>query len=392
MTWSPQLSSRLRALAFCWIAVAAVAYVVDLVRQTHDHLTNGAGRPFGDDFINTWSGAYLAWHGRVGTVYDFNAFHAFEQSVAGAALDFYHYSYPPVLLLLTAPLAVIPYVPALAAWLIAGWLAFYAALRAAFPARPTLLLALATPAVFINAIGGQNGTWTAALLGGGLALLERRPAIAGALFGLLIYKPQLGILLPIALLAGRHFRAVAAAVATAGLLVLVSALLFGADIWPTYLHNAGLLRQLILENPTGVWHRMLSVFIAARQLGAGVAASYAIQGAVALCIAAVVAVGWWRDGPSAAKNALLVLGTCLATPYLQDYDLVIGAFVVLWLVALYPDNAMPNLALIAAGLILLGPFLASALAHLSGLEFGPLFFAPGFILAAQASSLPRRAG
>src|SRR5258706_16321345 len=75
------------------------------------------------------------------------------------------------------------------------------------PGRGALLLALAAPAVFVNAVRGQNGTWTAALCGGGLSLLERRPLLAGGLLGLLIYKPQLGLLIPVALLAGRHWRA-----------------------------------------------------------------------------------------------------------------------------------------------------------------------------------------
>jgi hypothetical protein len=370
-------------LAISWIAVAGVAYVADLLRQTQAGLTNGALRPFGDDFINYWSGAYLAWHGRAPEIYNWNAFHAFESSVAAGTIDFYHYGYPPVLLVLTAPLALIPYVPALFAWLIAGWLSFYAALRAALPDRSALLLALATPAVFINAVGGQNGTWSAAFLGGGLAVLNRRPILAGVLFGLLTYKPQLGILLPLTLLAGRHFRAFIAAAVTAMALVLASVLLFGSENWPVFFHNAGVLRQVILEDSTGVWHRMLSVFVAARRLGADVPTAYAAQGVVALAVAVVVAIGWYRDIPQAAKNVLLVLGTFLATPYLQDYDLVVGAFVVVWLVELYPANEMPRPALIGAGLILVVPFVASLLAHLTGLEWGPLFIAPAFVIAAQ---------
>ena len=97
--------------------------------------------------------------------------------------------------------------PALLASLAAGWYAFYRALRLAMPGQGALLLALAAPAVFINAVGGQNSTWTAALFGSGLSLLERRPLLAGGLLGLLIYKPQLGLLIPVALLAGRHWRA-----------------------------------------------------------------------------------------------------------------------------------------------------------------------------------------
>jgi hypothetical protein len=385
------LVRRLRTFAIAWIAVAWLAYAVDLLRQTRAGLTNGALRPFGDDFINYWSAAYLAWHGRAAEIYDWNAFHAFETGIAGAPIDFYHYSYPPVLLVLTAPLAVMPYVPALFAWLIAGWLSFYAALRAAWPGRDGLLLALATPAVFINAVGGQNGTWTAALLGGGLTLLNRRPVIAGILFGLLIYKPQLGILLPVALLAGRQFRAVAAAGATAVALALASALLVGTEIWSAYLDNATVLRRIVLEDPTGVWHRMLSVFITARQLGAGVTAAYVAQAAVALVVDAIVAIGWARDIPPAAKNVLLVLGTCLATPYVQDYDLVIGAFVAVWLAALYPEGEMPAPMLIGAGLILAVPFLASLLAKQTGLEWGPLFIVPAFVIAARPA-LKRASG
>ena len=69
--------------------------------------------------------------------------------MVGASLDAYHCSYPPVLLL-TTPLARMAHVPA--------------------------LLALAAPAVFINAVGGQNSTWTAALFGGGLSLLRATAA------------------------------------------------------------------------------------------------------------------------------------------------------------------------------------------------------------------------
>jgi hypothetical protein len=46
-------------------------------------------------------------------------------------------------------------------------------------------------------------------------VLERRPYLAGSLFGLMIFKPQLGLLLPVALIAGRQWRVFAAAAATA---------------------------------------------------------------------------------------------------------------------------------------------------------------------------------
>ena len=142
--------------------------------------------PFGSDFINYWSGAYLALHGRAAEVYNFVAFHNFETSLIGSQIDFYHYSYPPVLLLLSAPLALLPYVPALFLWLGSTWYGFYRALKLAAGDK-ALLLSLAVPAVFINALTGQNGALTAAVLGGGLLLVDRRLAMAGILLGLLVY-------------------------------------------------------------------------------------------------------------------------------------------------------------------------------------------------------------
>ncbi len=186
-------AALIEKIARCYVAVTVIAYLVDLLRQTRDGLTDGAGRPFGDDFINFWSGPFLAWHRCAAEIYNFDAFHAFEQSIVGVHLQGYNYSYPPVLLVLTAPLALMPYFPGLVLWLSAGWFAFYRALRLAMPKGRTLLLALATPAVFINTVAGQNGTWTAALFGAGLGLLDRWPIIAGGLLGLLAYKPQLGI-------------------------------------------------------------------------------------------------------------------------------------------------------------------------------------------------------
>ena len=345
-----------------------------------------AGRPFGDDWVNYWSAAWLALHGRAAEIYNVNAFHSFQQTIVGTPLDGYHYSYPPVMLLMSAPFALIPYVPALFVWLTSSWYAFYRALKLALPGWSALLLALASPAVLINAVGGQNGCWTAALLGGGLGLLEKRPYIAGALLGGMIYKPQLAVLVPVALLAGRQWRAIAAAALTAGVLLGLSWLVFGPELWAHYLRNLTALRHIILEDGTGVWHRFVSVFVAARQLGASVDAAYVIQAATAAMACLAVAWIWFRDTPAAVKNAVLLLGTCLATPYLQDYDLVFGAIVVAWLWQQPVESERAERILqIACGLLLILPLVAAALARLTGLAFGPLFVLPAFVLALRMS-------
>jgi hypothetical protein len=376
------IESLLR-LARWYAAGAALIYFVDLLRQTRAHLTDGAGRPFGDDFVNYWTAASLAVHHRAAEIYNAVAFHLAQQAVVGPALGGFHYSYPPVTLVLTAPLDALPYVPALAAWLVAGWLAFYLVVRAIAP-RHALLLALATPAVFVNAVNGQNGTWTAALLGGGLVLLDRRPLLAGSLLGLLVYKPQFGILIPIALLAGRRWRAFGAAAAVALGIVALSALWLGPDIYADYFRQADMLRRLVLEEGVGVWHRMMSVFVVARRLGADVTTAYVVQAAFALAAAAVVAVLWLRDAPASIRNAALVLGTCIATPYLQDYDLVFGALVVVWFAKLGADDARASRQVfVASALLLLGPIVNAALSKSTGVSFGALFILPAFAIVAE---------
>ena len=371
---------RLRIIAWIWIVNAGLTYLIDLLPQTTDGLSNGLGRPFGDDFLNYWSGAFLAFHGRAAEIYDFAAFHAFEQSVSAQSIQYYHYSYPPVLLLLTLPLAVIPYVPALFVWLGATWYAFYRALRLSGHAG-ALLLALATPALLVNAIGGQNGAMTAALLGGGLMLVDRRPIVAGMLLGMMIYKPHLAVLLPFALLAGRRWLVVFVTGFTAALLLVVSVAAYGADVWLQYQHNIAVLRAVILEDGTGVSHRMVSVFVFARHLGAGVAMAYGWQVVGALVAAVFIVRSWWRDEPAHIRNAVLLIGTCLATPYLQDYDLVFGAFVAVWLLMAEKDSQLqPQYIRGAIGLILLLPLLNAPIAKSFGPSVGTLFILPAFAL------------
>jgi hypothetical protein len=380
-----RLWSWARPIAQCWIFVASVTYVIDLLHQTRDGWSDGVGRAFGDDFVNYWSGAFLALHGRTAEVYDFAAFHAFETSITGPHIGLYHYSYPPVLLLLSLPLALIPYLPALGVWLVATWYGFYRSLLLS-GGKAVLLLSLATPALFVNALLGQNGVLTAALLGGGLQLVDRRPVLAGVLFGALAYKPHLALMLPVALIAGRRWTTFGAAAATALILVSASAMIFGVDRWLEYERNLSLLRTVILEDGTGIWHRMVSVFVFARRLGAGVGFAYVVQVASALIASYYVFRSWLRDDPAHLRNAMVVVGICLATPYLQDYDLVMAAFVVVWL---QPEQMGSQKHWIRAAMaaVLLLPLVAAPFGKATGLGFGPIVLVPVFVLLVKLTEL-----
>lgn len=381
--WSSVGECRLRTIAWIWVAIAGVALLFEFWQHTRTGLTGADGRPLGDDFINYWSGAYLALHQRAADVYRWPVYHAFLESVAGGAISpNFNYSYPPVLLILAVPFALLPYVPAFALWQVVGWFAFYRALTAMMTRQNALVLSLATPAVFVNAYGGQNGAWTAAFMGGALVLLDRRPMLAGALFGLMIYKPHLGLLIPVALIAGHRWQVLAATAVTAGALIVVSIALFGWQIWIDYLRFAEFLKEAVLEDGTGIWHRMVSVFVFMRRLTSNVPLSYAMQAACALIAAAVVATAWFKDAPAPVRNCALVLGTMLATPYLQDYDLVVSAFVAVWLYGAANDNAK-SWAIVTIALLLILPCVVGAIGKLTGFAIGPLFIVPAFLLTAQ---------
>jgi hypothetical protein len=207
------------------------------------------------------------------------------------------------------------------------------------------------------------------------------------LFGMLIYKPHLGLLIPIALLSGGQWRAIGGAAASAGGLIVASLLLFGPDAWRDYAHIVGVIKGAVLEDGLGVWHRMISVFVFARRLGIDVPAAYALQAVSAIAAAFVVALAWWRGVSPPLRNSLTVLGTFLATPYLQDYDLVVGAFVAVWLAshaALRGEFARP--ATIVSAIVLLLPIAAAPLGKATGLALGCCFMIAAFALVAKVAT------
>jgi len=141
------------------------------------------GYLIGRDFVNTWMGARGALQGHVASWFDFDTYNAALRQVFGPNFPEHHSSYPPHLLLFTWPLGLLPYLPAYAIWSIAG-LALYVLVAAGGERRTDRLLLLAVaPAVVVNVYGGQNGFLTAALLIGGLSLLDKRPIVSGVLFG-----------------------------------------------------------------------------------------------------------------------------------------------------------------------------------------------------------------
>lgn len=379
---------RLRRIGRMWALTAMFAVGFHLWGETRVGLVDTVGHPFGDDTLNFWAGARVALGGHPETAYDILAFHAFEQAAIGGAIQPYHYSYPPVTMLLTAPLALLTFLPFWAVWLGGGWLLFAACIRYWLPGQ-WLLYAAAAPAVMVDFISGQVGCWVAAIFGFALILLPTQPLAAGLVFSLAIFKPQLVWLVPLAFFAGGFWRALAGFVAGVALLLAGSVWAFGFGLWADYARQVEVLRLAILENGAGVWHRFISVFVLVRHLGASVGVAYGVQGAVSLAMAGLVM--WvWRTtrasstiGAPARRNAVLVLASIFASPYVSDYDLVVAAFVPLWLLS-GRDNTG---AWVAAALVVLAPMVAAPLALGTGVAAAGLLLLPALYYAVRTSSI-----
>lgn len=313
--------ARIRRIALLFAAIGLVFLGADAWLHTRAGVTDPAGEQLGRDFVNYWSGAHLAAEGEARKVYDIDGFLAWQRQHTAPNAEFKWYSYPPMMLALSLPLAILGFKAGLLAWLSTGWMLFSGCLSRLVTWRMAMLAAFAAPASFMNFFSGQNGHYTAALLGGGMLLLETSPAIAGALFGLLCFKPQLAILIPVALAVGGHWRAFTAAGMTALLLAVTSLALFGQETWLAFFHTAPINARLMEQGDT-FWHRMPTIFAMARLMGGSVAASYVLQILSSAAAIVLVARVWRGSADIRQKGATLILATFLATPYAWDYDLV----------------------------------------------------------------------
>lgn len=357
------------ARVFAVLTLAVLAG--DIWLHTRAGLTNGSGEQLGRDFVNYWAGAHLAAEGHAAWVYDIPYFPDWQRAHTAANAEFKWYSYPPITLLLTLPLATLGFFAGYMAWLVVGGLADTAVLTSHLGHRRALLAAFASPAAFINAISGQNGAFSAALVSGGVLLLESHPLAAGALFGGLCFKPQLAILVPVALAAGGYWRAFIAAATTSLALTAISAWMLGMPAWIAFLHNAPLNTRL-MEHGVDFWHRMPTVFAAARLLGLGIIASYCAQTLSTLGAILLVVRVWRTQASLTLRGAVLIFATFLATPYAWDYDLVRLTPAVVWVALEAARKGFRPWEKIALAATFILPLALSPLAAHSLFQPGPL--------------------
>ena len=360
---------RMRNYALMVLAIA-LAGLIGLV-ATSDHMIDRNGKPIGTDFSNVYAAGALTLSGRAPDAYDPALQHAAERAVfEGRDVPFFGWHYPPFFLMVAALLALMPYALALLCWLAVSLPAFMAAVQAIVPRRETLLATAAFPAVFVNIGHGQNGFFTAALLGSFLSLLDRRPALAGVLLGLLSYKPQFGVLIPLVLLLTGRWTTILSAMTTVATLVIVSTLLFGMDVWHAFAESTAFTRTVVLEAGGTGWEKIQSLFSAVRMWGGSIDAAYAAQAVLALSLAASIVWLWRSQAAFELKAAALAIASLLVTPYVLDYDMVVLGIAIAFLVRHGLARGFHPYEISLLALAWAAPFLTRSIAGLSGIPLG----------------------
>ena len=371
-------SARARGYSLILLAICALA--ISGWIAVSDGLIDRNGKPLGTDFSNVYAAGTLTLKGRPAEAYEPALQHAAEKAVfAGREVPFYGWHYPPFFFAVAALVAALPYAFGLAIWLATSLAAYLAVMRAILPRSETLLIAAAFPAVFVNIGHGQNGFLTAALLGGALHLLDRRPWIAGVLIGLLAYKPQFGVLIPVALLAGVRWSAIAATAATIAALVAVSFAALGGGVWHAFADSMNFTQTVVLEQGGTGWEKIQSVFSALRMWGAGVGLAYVAQALLALMLAASLAWLWRSDAAFELKASGLATASLLATPYVLDYDLVALAVAIAFFARHGLNRGFRDyeISLLAAAWIV--PLLTRGVAGATGIPLGLLLLLATFV-------------
>ena len=260
-------------------------------------------------------------------IYDPRSLYHFELTLPGSHPKDLPFAYPPILLLLIWPLGLLRPVIALLAWYAVGLGAYLCAIWQRRGTIGAAMFAVIAPSTLMALYYAQNSLVLAALLIGGWRLLPRRPILAGVLFGLMAFKPQFGLLLPIALMSARQWRAMIAAAVTMIAAIGASIVAFGMACWIDLPRALIGLSGVVARHPL-LNHLAPTITAGMRLLGAGPVLTQVAQAIAAL--AAAVAV-WQaaRSGVTPLAGAALMAAAFLATPYAFLYDLPILSYAVL---------------------------------------------------------------
>jgi arabinofuranan 3-O-arabinosyltransferase len=315
-------SRWLQTFGYAFAALYLVYFVI--LYRAGTWIVGSTGLPIYTDFAAWWAAGMQTLHGNPAALYDPEEFAKIQSALFGLGEACYPNwpSYPPTFFLVLAPLALLPYRCAFITWDVVTLFGCVAIVYLIVRRRAAIALTLAAPFSAWNFLAAQNGFLTASLLGGSLLFLERRPVLAGVFIGCLTYKPQYGILFPVALVASRQWRAIASTAVTAAVLASASIVLFGVNVWAAFPHGFAVQSELSLgADPDSNWGYLQTAYGLIHSLHGPAHLAWLVQGLVTLGGAVTVWIIWRSRVCYELKAAILSAAALLATPYAFAYDM-----------------------------------------------------------------------
>ena len=333
-----------------------------------------AMRASGSDFLAFWSAGRLVVAGAAASAYDTAATMAVQGAAmagSGSAIgtsEVFAFVNPPQFLFFASPLGLFSYPVGWWVWTLATYLLWFFASRrvATHLAAPIA----AFPGAIMAAWHAQTGLLTSAFQAGIATNLHRRPWLAGACCAMLVIKPHLALLLPVAFIAGRHWRAFAGAALGVIAFTLATWLVFGSEVMLAYPRSWADSRELMETGSDTFFVRQVTVYAFVRVL-AGHEAAFAAQ----LAASALMVTGTWlvcaRRAPVEGQMAFVLAATPLTTPYLFSYDLPFLMLPVAWLATRNLAGAPHAPSRLVLALQYLAPFVCRSAALPLGMNLTP---------------------
>lgn len=309
--------TKTRVLCIALALICGTVFLAYMQKICNTYHTNPS-KAFGD-FFALWSYGNIAGTHPATDLYHFSVLHARQVALGMMPIAENPFPYPPSAIILFLPLKFFSYKIAYFVWIgVTLSLYVWAVVGTCWRSAGVILPVLIAPTTTLMIDSGQSGFLSGALLIGGVRLAESRPVVSGILFGILTFKPQLGVLVPVALIAAGLWRTLAAACATALALAAISTVSFGWGVWPAWVTMLPAYAHWF-DKSDCILKFMPTVAANLRMLGVKATLAGYAQIVVALGVAVVI---WksFRTGPSESAAEVLLVGTLLCTPHALVYD------------------------------------------------------------------------
>jgi len=359
-----------------WVAGSALSMLLFWVDFTHSTGGKLEDKAFwGRDFVNLWTGGHLLRAGRAEAIYDVAAYREYLAALFGP-MGGHNYSYPPVTFPIAQLFSLLPYWLALILWLGSTGALFVWATRRWWPSGwNPVWLAVLTPAALMNIWAGHYGFLVGALFLLGWERLDARPWQAGLFFGLMLVKPHLAILVPLALLARGEWKALLSGALTVLVLIAATSAAYGWDTWFHFLFGAGTVQAGLIDAGTSFYGYMsTSLATSLLRLTDNPALAFGAQMLLGIVAVAMVVVAARGKLPTADLAMLVATATFLVLPYAFNYDLTV---VMIAAVRLWADSRATRVERALAITGFLSPQIGMLLAPL-GIPATPLMLAALF--------------